>query len=71
MPNYPEPSENPLCQCWPNMMAAMFCPHGHMTECHAGLTCEEAECSHWASENNDEDEYDDYGSDWQYEDEQE
>jgi len=28
-------------------MGCMFCPEGHMTECHAGKTCEEAECDHW------------------------
>ncbi len=29
-----------------NSMACMFCPFGHMTECHYPMTCEEAQCSH-------------------------
>ncbi len=44
--NYPPPSENPRCTCYPNMLAAFWCPTGHMTECHAPRTCEEAECGH-------------------------
>lgn len=28
--------------------ACMFCPYGHMLECHHPHTCEEAECSHQA-----------------------
>ena len=28
-------------------MACMFCPYGHMTECHFDKTCEEANCSHY------------------------
>jgi len=39
-------SPNPDCRCTP--MQAMFCPYGHMLECHRPLTCEEAECSHLA-----------------------
>ena len=31
-------------------MACMFCPYGHMTECHYPLDCEEAECSHYQQE---------------------
>lgn len=27
-----------------------FCPYGHMLECHYPNTCEEAECSHWETE---------------------
>lgn len=30
--------------------ACMFCPYGHMTDCHWPLTCEEAECSHYQQE---------------------
>ena len=26
-------------------MTCMFCPYGHMTECHFPYTCEEANCS--------------------------
>ena len=31
-------------------MACMFCPYGHITECHYPKTCEEARCSHYAAE---------------------
>lgn len=31
-------------------MACMFCPYGHMTECHYPQTCEEAKCSHYQQE---------------------
>lgn len=30
-----------------NPMACMFCPSGHMLECHCPRTCEEAQCGHW------------------------
>lgn len=33
-----------------NPMACMFCPYGHMLECHYPLTCDEAECSHYQRE---------------------
>ena len=36
---------NPQCQC--NPMQAMFCPYGHMLECHIPMTCREAECGHY------------------------
>jgi len=36
---------NPLCKCSP--MQAMFCPYGHMLECHVPKTCREAECDHY------------------------
>ena len=39
----------PACHC-PKEMEAFFCMEGHMTECHAGKTCEEAECSHYESQ---------------------
>jgi len=32
-------------------MACMFCPYGHMLECHHPYTCEEAECNHYVEEN--------------------
>ena len=35
-------------------MACMFCPFGHMLECHYPYTCEEVECSHYQQEMNDE-----------------
>lgn len=31
-------------------MACMFCMEGHMLECHYGMTCDEAECSHYQRE---------------------
>jgi hypothetical protein len=37
---------NPDCHCF-SVMQAFFCMEGHMTECHAGKLCEEAECSHY------------------------
>jgi hypothetical protein len=35
----------PDCKCT-TPMAAFYCMTGHMTECHPGKTCREAECSH-------------------------
>ena len=37
---------NPDCHCVKEMQA-FFCMEGHMTECHVGMSCEEAECSHY------------------------
>lgn len=31
-------------------MACMFCPYGHMLECHFPHTCEEVECNHYQRE---------------------
>jgi hypothetical protein len=31
-------------------MSCMFCPYGHMTECHYPQTCDEAQCSHYEAE---------------------
>jgi hypothetical protein len=28
----------------------MLCPYGHMLECHYPLECDEAECSHYQAE---------------------
>ena len=28
-------------------MKCMYCPYGHMTDCHHPYTCDEAECSHY------------------------
>jgi hypothetical protein len=28
-------------------LSCMFCMEGHMLECHAGRTCEQAKCSHY------------------------
>lgn len=36
---------NPKCRC--NPQQAMFCPYGHMLECHIPMTCREAECGHY------------------------
>lgn len=33
------------CHCV-NEMQAFFCSEGHMTECHVGMSCRDAECSH-------------------------
>lgn len=43
--SYPPPAENPNCRC-PNLLAAMFCMTGHMTECHYPMTCASAQCAH-------------------------
>ncbi len=32
-------------------LSCMFCNEGHMLECHAGLTYEQAQCSHYIIEN--------------------
>jgi hypothetical protein len=62
MPTYPPPpcmagqlgvEGHPACHC-PTPMAAMVCLEGHMLECHAGQTCEEAQCSHYARDMEDE-----------------
>jgi hypothetical protein len=31
-------------------VACMFCGEGHLLNCHAGQTCEEAKCSHYLQE---------------------
>jgi hypothetical protein len=31
-------------------VSCMFCPYGHMLECHYPFTCDEAECSHYQEE---------------------
>lgn len=36
---------NMSCLC-SNEMQAFFCGEGHLTECHVGMRCDEAECSH-------------------------
>jgi len=38
---------NPACHCISSPMQAHFCMEGHMTECHAGMSCEQAQCSHY------------------------
>jgi len=39
---------NPQCVC--SEMQAMFCTMGHMLECHYGMSCSEADCSHYQRE---------------------
>ena len=31
-------------------VACMFCQEGHILDCHAGKTCQEARCSHYLAE---------------------
>lgn len=33
-----------------NPIACMFCPYGHMLECHWPMTCADAECGHYLAE---------------------
>lgn len=40
---------NPDCECF-TPLAAMFCPYGHMLECHYPVNCETANCSHFQRE---------------------
>ena len=49
---------NPKCHCL-HPMQAHFCMEGHMTECHAGMSCSQAECMHYLlnRENEDEENY--------------
>lgn len=35
-----------------NAAACMFCPNGHMLECHYPKTCQEAECGHYTHGHN-------------------
>ena len=44
--NYATPQATHICNCRDNGMAPMFCPTGHLTECHHPLDCREAACSH-------------------------
>jgi len=44
-----EAEVNLQCRCL-NEMQAFFCGEGHLTECHAGMSCEDAECSHYERE---------------------
>ena len=44
--NYASPQATHICNCRDNGMAPMFCPTGHLTECHHPLDCQEAACSH-------------------------
>lgn len=44
--SYAPPSEAPVCRCHAAGSPGMFCPTGHMLECHYPLTCEAAGCGH-------------------------
>lgn len=46
MPKYLPPRMTPNCVCRNSTMRAMFCPTGHMLECHVGMDCQTAGCSH-------------------------
>ena len=57
--NYAPPEYVLLCRCRASgagPAAAMFCPTGHMTECHYPLPCDQAACGHLPR-------YDDYSQD--------
>ena len=45
-----EDDVNLNCRCVGEMQA-FFCDDGHLTECHVGMSCEEAQCSHWNDSN--------------------
>ncbi len=53
---------NPDCHCY-TAMQAMYCPEGHMLECHAGMDCQEAECEHYLRET-EADTFDDEDGPW-------
>ena len=44
--NYASPEATHICTCRDNGMAPMFCPTGHLTECHLPLDCRQAACGH-------------------------
>jgi len=43
---YRAPNDQPECQCQGNPIKQASCPWGHVDECHAGLSCRDARCSH-------------------------
>ena len=49
-PFFPPAYFNPNCQCRKDQKNPMYCMTGHLTECHYPLECEEANCSHYKSE---------------------
>ncbi|MDE0360650.1 MAG: hypothetical protein OXI74_05730 [Rhodospirillaceae bacterium] len=47
MTKYADPKNAPACRCADQpALKAMFCPNGHMTECHYPLDCRTAACQH-------------------------
>lgn len=44
-------------------MRCMFCPYGHMLDCHYPFTCDEAECSHYFEDIEDDEDYFNYNED--------
>lgn len=46
MPHYLPPEFTPDCQCKESPQRQMFCPTGHLTECHNPLDCATAACGH-------------------------
>ena len=45
--NYSPPDQVPVCPCRDRGgLAPMFCPTGHLLECHYPLTCDVASCGH-------------------------
>ena len=44
---YVSPDKAPTCRCKDaRVLAPMFCPGGHLTECHFPFDCSQAACSH-------------------------
>jgi len=43
--SYPKPKDNPNCVCV-NGAESFFCAAGHLVECHSGMRCDLARCSH-------------------------
>ena len=44
--NCSSPEQAHVCPCRDQGLAPMFCPTGHLTECHHPLECRQAACSH-------------------------
>ena len=53
--SYAPPSHAPVCPCREAGSPGIFCPTGHMLECHYPLTCDAAGCGHLQR-------YDDYSA---------
>ena len=48
-------------------MRCMFCPYGHMTSCHHPFTCDEAKCSHYSEDLENDEDYFDQDNDYEVE----